>query len=336
MPDPMTHDLWYLDEAAYPDDKPLAEKLAFLLNYAQLAPSSHNSQPWQFAVQDSKVHLYPDLKRWLKVADPERRELYISLGCALENLLIAAEHFQLGYQVSFFSDRDGTEHFASVSFAENKPISNVRDPALFNAIQQRQTNRERFLPRLIPKEALMQIKAARLEKDLHLQFIANIEQKRQLAKMVKTADKTLFTNPDYRNELAQTFGEGAFGNKWPWSYLTQFIVRRFNLGARIGKQNAQHLMSAPVLVVLSARRENAIEQIKIGQLYERIALTATKLGLSVQPLSQILEIPSQRQKLASLLPDSELLPQHFFRLGFTTRLASHTPRRPVSQGSLGQ
>ena len=331
MPDPMTQELWHVDEAAYPADKALKDKLAFLLNYAQLAPSSHNSQPWQFSVQDSEVHLYPDLDHWLQVADPERRELYISLGCALENLLVAAEHFHLGYQVSFFSDRDGTEHFASVSFAEDRPTVNVRDPALFKAIQQRRTNRQPFQPRLIPKEELLQIKAAWLEKDLHLQFIANIEQKRQLARMVKTADNTLFANPAYRSELAETLGEGAFSSRWPWSRLAQFVVRQFNLGARIGKQNAQHLMSAPVLIVLSARSEDAINQIKIGQLYERIALTATKLGLSVQPLSQILEIPSQRQELASLLPDKGLLPQHFFRLGYTRGATASTPRRPVQQ-----
>ena len=331
MPDPMTQELWHVDEAAYPADKSLKDKLAFLLNYAQLAPSSHNSQPWQFSVQDSEVHLYPDLNYWLKVADPERRELYISLGCALENLLVAAEHFHLGYQVSFFSDRDGTEHFASVSFAEDRPTVNVRDPALFKAIQQRRTNRQPFQPRLIPKEELLQIKAAWLEKDLHLHFIANIEQKRQLARMVKTADNTLFANPAYRNELAETLGEGAFGSRWPWSRLAQFVVHQFNLGARIGKQNAQHLMSAPVLIVLSARSEDAINQIKIGQLYERIALTATKLGLSIQPLSQILEIPSHRQELATLLPDNGLLPQHFFRLGYTRGVTASTPRRPVQQ-----
>ncbi len=332
MTDSMSQELWHLDEDVYPRDKPLDEKLAFLLNYAQLAPSSHNSQPWHFSVQGSEIHLYPDLKRWLQVADPERRELYISLGCALENLLVAAEHFQLGYQVSFFSDRDGTEHFASVTFAEDRPISNVRDAALFQAIQQRRTNRERFLPRLVPKEELLQIKAARLERDLHLQFIANIDQKRQLASMVKHADKTLFANAAYRSELARTLGEGAFGNTWPWSRLAKFMVRHFNLGKRIGKQNAQHLISAPVLVVLSSHHDDAIEQIKIGQLYERIALTCTKLGLSVQPLSQILEIPAQRQQLAGLLPDSGLLPQHFFRLGYTNRSPASTPRRPVSQG----
>ena len=331
MPESMTNELWNLDEAAYPADKTLSEKLTFLLNYAQLAPSSHNSQPWQFSVQESDVHLYPDLDYWLKVADPERREMYISLGCALENLLVAAEHFQLGYQASFFSDRDDKEHFASVAFSDDSPTVNVRDPGLFDAILQRRTSREPFQSRLIPKEELLQIKAAWLEKDLHLHFIANIEHKRQLAKMVQTADETLYSNPAYRDELADALGQGAFGTRWPWSRLSRFMLRYFNIGARLGKQNAQALMSAPVLIALSTEKDDAISQIKVGQLYERIALTATKLGLSTQPLSQILEIPSLRQQLAGMLPDAKLVPQHFLRLGYPSQLKAHTPRRAVLQ-----
>ena len=331
MPDPMTMELWNLDETDYPADKTLSDKLDFLLHYAQLAPSSHNSQPWQFSVQDNEVHLYPDLNYWLKVADPERRELYISLGCALENLLVAAEHFHLGYQASFFSDRDDREHFASVTFSEDSPTANVRDPGLFNAILQRRTSREPFQSRLIPKEELLQIKAAWLEKDLHLHFIANIEQKRQLAKMVQTADQTLCTNPAYRHELADALGQGAFGTRWPWSALAQLMFHHINLGARLGRQNARALMSAPILIVLSAEQDDAISQIKVGQFYERIALTATKLGLNTQPLSQILEIPSLRQQLASMLPDNKLLPQHFIRLGYPSSLKAHTPRRLISK-----
>ena len=332
MPEAMTMELWNLDEASYPADRTLGDKLDFLLNYAQLAPSSHNSQPWQFSVRDNEVHIYPDLDRWLKVADPERRELYISLGCALENLLVAAEHFQLGYQASFFSDRDGKEHFASVTFSEGNPIANLRDPSLFDAMLQRRTSREPFISRLIPKEELLQIKAAWLEKDLQLHFIANIEQKRQLAKMVQAADQTLCANPAYRHELAETIGKGAFGDRWPVSGLAQLLFRYFNLGSRLGKRNARSLMSTPVLIVLSAEKDDAISQIKVGQLYERIALTATKLGLSTQPLSQILEIPSLRQQLASMLPDETQLPQHFLRLGYPSRKEiTHTPRRIISK-----
>lgn len=330
MPATMTMELWRLDAADYPAEKAISNKLDFLLNYAQLAPSTRNSQPWQFAVQDNEVHIYPDLDHWLKVADPERRELYISLGCALENLLIAAEHFQLGYQASFFSSRDDQEHFASVTFSENVATTNLRNPNLFSAIQQRCTNRELFQSRLIPKEELLQIKAAWLEKELQLHFIANIDQKRQLADMMQTAEQTLCANPAYRHELADTIGPGASGSRWPG--LAQLLFRHLNLGTYLGKHDARCLMSAPVLIVLSTEKDDAVSQIKVGQLYERIALTATRLGLSTQPLSQILEIPSLRQQLAAMLPDATLLPQHFLRLGYPSGTKiTHTLRREISK-----
>ena len=40
------------DPAAFPTDGSLAARAAFLLQYAVLAPSSHNSQPWLFTVDD--------------------------------------------------------------------------------------------------------------------------------------------------------------------------------------------------------------------------------------------------------------------------------------------
>jgi nitroreductase len=69
------------------------ERLLRLVEYAILAPSSHNSQPWTFAVSEDEIRIFVDRDRWLPMADPDQRELYVSIGCALENLLIAAERF---------------------------------------------------------------------------------------------------------------------------------------------------------------------------------------------------------------------------------------------------
>jgi nitroreductase len=42
-----------------------SQKLTFLLWYAILAPSSHNTQPWQFAVHENELDLHADRTRWL-------------------------------------------------------------------------------------------------------------------------------------------------------------------------------------------------------------------------------------------------------------------------------
>ncbi|MBI4539562.1 MAG: hypothetical protein HY704_08670 [Gemmatimonadetes bacterium] len=78
---------------AFPDAGAPAEKLHFLLNYAVLAPSSHNSQPWLFHLKDDAVALYADRSRALPVADPDDRELIMSCGAALANLWVAIRHF---------------------------------------------------------------------------------------------------------------------------------------------------------------------------------------------------------------------------------------------------
>lgn len=57
---------------------------------AILAASPHNTQPWLFKVTDSQIELYADTRRNIGMFDPYLREMHIGLGCALENLMLAA------------------------------------------------------------------------------------------------------------------------------------------------------------------------------------------------------------------------------------------------------
>ncbi|RZN37990.1 MAG: nitroreductase, partial [Methanophagales archaeon ANME-1-THS] len=93
---------WQINAQDFPAEGSPREKLKFLLRYAILAPSSHNSQPWKFHIRDSEIDIFADKGRWLKVADADQRELHISVGCALENLLIAAEHFGYAHREEYF------------------------------------------------------------------------------------------------------------------------------------------------------------------------------------------------------------------------------------------
>ena len=68
----------------------MGDQLREIVRYATLAPSGHNTQPWKFAVAENTIRIFPDYDRQLPVVDPEHRELFISLGCALENLVVAA------------------------------------------------------------------------------------------------------------------------------------------------------------------------------------------------------------------------------------------------------
>jgi nitroreductase len=72
---------WNIAENQFPKEGTRNEQLKFLLNYAILAPSSHNTQPWLFKiVDDNMIELYADRTLALAVVDPEDRALTISCG----------------------------------------------------------------------------------------------------------------------------------------------------------------------------------------------------------------------------------------------------------------
>jgi nitroreductase len=99
----------------------------------------------------------------------------------------------------------------------------------------------------------------------------------------------------------------------------------------MAKKDSQVFMSAPVLGLFSSRRNDRQSQVKTGQLFERIYLTATTLRLSLQPMSQILQIPELKAELAKLLLVETVFPQQFFRLGYAEPEKEHTPRRSLEE-----
>jgi Putative TM nitroreductase len=90
-----------ISEATFPATGQSAEKLRFLVQYAILAPSSHNTQPWLFKIRGDVLELYADRTRALPIVDPANRALTISCGAALFHLRIALRHFRLGEFMSY-------------------------------------------------------------------------------------------------------------------------------------------------------------------------------------------------------------------------------------------
>lgn len=159
------------------------EKLRFLLRYAILAPSSFNTQPWKFSIGEDEIQVFTDKTRWLKVSDPDQRELYISIGCALENLLVAAEHFGYGHQVVYLPDPDKEELAATIKFIPQGQPSPFRGTALFNAIPVRRTNHKIYEERTVPPDDLKRLQDCCVEEDILLYMTGDLDIRRKLTKM---------------------------------------------------------------------------------------------------------------------------------------------------------
>ncbi len=317
--------VWDVDSAAFPADASVEAQARFLLRYAILAPSSHNSQPWAFTVDGERIDVRVDESRWLEVADADRRELYVSVGCAVENLLIAAERFDFGYTLEYHADDD---RVATVTLDPDGEPSSARPDGVFEAITKRRTSHEAFEDRPIERFTLERLRDAVLESGVELTFVADPDLKAAIGTLQAEADERQMAARAYREELGRWIGSGALGDSWPKTRIGQLAVTCLDLGEREGTKNAARIRNAPVVAVLSTRTDDRRARVETGRVFERLALIATVEGIATHPMSQILEVADLKRELAEVIGTSGT-PQHLFRLGYTDGEAEHTPRWPL-------
>lgn len=312
------------------EDTSLREKLQQFLQYAILAPSSHNTQPWLFKiVGEDTIEVYADDSRWLKVADSDKRELFISVGCTLENLLIAAEHYGYGATVNYLPSPENEDFVASVRFGQSPERSNA--PELFEAIAKRFTNHNEFESTPVLPEDQRRLENCCRGEGIGLYLTSDIEIKRKVEDLIIRADARQFADPEFREELGYWIGQGAFGASWLIAKISQFAVTHIDLGNSTAKTDSSVLMSSPVLGIICSEKNDRRTQVQVGQAFERIYLKATSLGLSIQPMSQIVQVPEIKKELAALIPGKDAFPQQPFRLGFGKPETKRTPRRELEE-----
>lgn len=323
---------WQIQEQNFPRQGSSTAKLEFLLHYAILAPSGHNSQPWKFSVSEDEIRVFADKTRWLKIADPDRKTLHISLGCALENLLIAGGHFGYGCQVTYFPKPDQEDLVAAVQFMPQGQPPSSREPALFAAITARHTNRKFYDGRPIPSSDRLRLQETCSENDLQLNLIDNLKAKQKITDWLINGHTHMLGNPAFRKESASWLGRGLSNMPRPLTKLMQLILPHVNPGKKVWTIiDSRSVMCAPVLAVLSSSLDDRKSQVKIGRVFERICLTATMLGIRVQPMSPIVDLPELRTRVAKLLPNPDVIPQHAFRLGYAEQPKAHAQRRPLDE-----
>lgn len=329
----LTQDVWTVSELDFPSSGPIQMQLRFLLRYAILAPSVKNTQPWRFAIEENRVRIFADPDRVLHVTDPNRRELYISLGCALENLLVAAEHFGFRHEVFYFPEGEASRLVASVTLTPGGEPSLSRSGIGLDAITRRHNDNSVYRDERIPDAVRHRLGACREETEFRLILIEDRDFRRQVDKLTLEADRIEFANPEFRKELAHWIGEGVFGKPGLMSRIGGLVVSRLDLGEPVAQQDRKIVESAALLGLIAATRDTNLVHLRVGQLFQRTWLTATGMGVSIHPMSQTMRLPELRAAVAELLPAPGWLPQHLFRVGFSSRIddPGHTPRRPLDE-----
>ncbi|WP_254525591.1 Acg family FMN-binding oxidoreductase [Natrinema caseinilyticum] len=321
---------WNVDERAFPANAPFEAQARFLLRYAILAPSSHNSQPWEFEIRPDAIDVFADESRWLEIADADKRELFLSVGCAIENLRIAAARFGFAASIDYVPG-DGDDLAATVHLDPKAETASRARPGLFEAMTDRRTTHHPYDDRPIPGDVLDRLRDCIRETTVTLLVIDEDDRKESIGRLQFRADEHQFDDPAYRAELGHWIGTGALGASWVMARVGRLAVTHLDLGGREGRKNAALLERAPVLAVLVTEADDDESRLKAGRAFERLTLLATSEGIAHHPVSQTLEVPRIRSELAAELGLEESVPQHLFRLGYSDEDEQHTPRRPLEE-----
>ena len=333
-----------------------------LVRAAILAASPHNTQPWLFKVTASRIELYLDTKRNVGALDPYLREEHIGMGCALENLMLAAA--VNGYQATVtlvpgklgpIPSESAPKLVARADLASGKREENE----LCNAIPRRHTNRAAYIPQKpLPSgfiDALTRLASDEPEARIFL-FTAQADRKK-IVDISSAANDEIYSDPEVKRgserwirmrwSEVQKFRDGLMIDAAGLPPIATAIAKMMPLwmlrwaASRAPKNGYSNLMlSAPLIGIIAVHdRYDQENCLRAGRIWQRAHLLATARGLAGRPCNEAVEMidheraherpPLHANLLGAILGDPLWQPAFVFYMGYPTLTAPASPRRPV-------
>ncbi len=312
------------------EDSPMRD----LIHYATLAANGHNTQPWKFAIRENVIEIHPDYSRELTVVDPDHRELWISLGCALENLLLAARATGYAAEVTYPDSAD----IIRVNLTSDTPQPNP----LFDSIPVRQNTRSEYDGRPIPASDMDRILSLPIEQGVSLRFVTTTNELETLVDYVNQGNLSQYADAAFVDELIEWLRfnkkdalaamDGLYSVCSGNPEVPGWLGRMFVAGTKPGQQadvDSKKLRSSSAAVVIASETEDKSAWVRTGQVYERLALQTTALGIKSAFLNQPIEVSELRSQFQSAVGLGASLPQLLIRFGYADPLP-RSLRRPVN------
>jgi nitroreductase len=314
---------------------PADSDIANIIRYATLAANGHNTQPWRFRVEESAIEILPDLSRATPVVDPDDHHLFVSLGCAAENLLIAAT--ATGRPGRLATDAGGDR--IRYSFSNGA----VRSDPLLAAIPLRQSTRTVYDGRSPPAADIEALRRSAEIPGVRLVLLTDRMRIDQVRDLIIAGNDAQMTDTAFMTELkrwlrfnprsAMASGDGLFsaasGNPVLPEFLGGLAFDTFVTADTENKKYIGQIDSSAGIAIFLAEREDKAHWIEVGRACQRFALAATAAGLKHAFVNQPVEVAQLRPELAALIGERGLRPDIVMRFGYGPMLP-FSPRRPVS------
>jgi len=307
---------------------------AELVRYATLAPSSHNTQCWTFALEPDAITIRPDFARRCPVVDPDDHHLFVSLGCAAENLIQAARAHGLRGEAEF----DETRSAVRIALLPAAP----QVTELFNAIPSRQTTRAEYDGKPVAADDLKRLHATAHSDRVRLLLLTDRPAIEKVLDFVVQGNTAQMNDNAFVDELrrwirfngtdAVRLGDGLFskssGNPEVPAWLGGLVFGLFFTPKAENEKYVRHLRSSAGIAVFAGAKEDKAGWVEVGRSYERFALQATALGIRTAHVNMPIEVASLRPKFGEAIGLGGTRPDLVIRFGRGPTLPPSL-RRPV-------
>ena len=278
-----------------------------LVRYATLAPSSHNTQCWKFALDGKGITILPDLSRRTPAVDPDDHHLFVSLGCATENLVQAALAHGL----------KGEAGLEAASDAVRVTLSSTRSQAtaLFKAIPQRQCTRGDYDAKALSNEELHLLELAGTGDGVRVLLLTDRSKTEQVLDQVVQGNTAQMADAAFVKELKAWIRfngadevrtrDGLYsvssGNPSIPKWIGDLALGLFFTPKSENERYTRQIRNSAGIAVFVSERNDKAHWVEAGRCYERFALQATALGIRNAFLNQPVEVGDIRPQFARWL-----------------------------------
>lgn len=342
MTDPF--DAWRLealDAAAFTalggTDVPSRAQLAHLAAWGLLAPTTHNTVPQRFEPRDDGV-----LRVWLArdavlpASDPVGRQATVSVGCVVENVVLAGAVYGLRAEVVPHADAD----VRPTIDAARVPVADVRfrpggEPlpaSWLAAMRLRRMVRAEYDERVrVPTELLDTLAAdVAAHPGLTLHALTDAPTRLFLGKFQEIADSTVLNREDFARELGDWLlpndsvsPVGMRGREYGLSDAGALRIHRGLRGeerllpdetAAFAKAGNVGMRTASAVLVVTAAADDLPHRLAAGRAFQRVALRLADAGFVTAMHAGITEVEAPNLALRGRLRTRER-PTVVFRAG---------------------
>jgi hypothetical protein len=334
-----------------------------------LASNPHNTQPWLFRVNGSQVDLLADTSRHLGAFDAYRREMFLGLGCAIENMMLAAT--AAGYEPRLtltegtLDPPPGDTDPVHAARIDLEPASPASSP-LHDAIPRRHTNRGPYQrARPVPHELRSGLRrvGAEGDEDIGVVLITGAAERASLGELIIASTEAIIADEEmvhdserwYRHSRSEVEAHrdgptlDATGLPRARIAIAKLLPRpsaRDNHAYWLANTREIQVPTAPAFGMIAVRElYDRAQTLRAGRAWQRMHLWATSQGLAMQPLNQPVELVDRKRALGLPAPTARALtsftgdrsrePTFVFRVGYPMRDAPPSPRRAASEVMIG-